>query len=127
MKACLLLSQDPEDEDEAAALSVDWRAYSQTHTLTDKQQKLAEKIRKRENRIGALQKEVDKIRVGIRLDMRAVIPKRCTHHLMLPWSSMNSAQALGNHAMHVYTRPEGLGLLAVPIDNSELLIEATGS
>lgn len=67
-----LLAQEPDEEDEAAALSVDWRAYSQTHTLTDKQQKLAEKIRKRENRIGALQKEVDKIRVGIRLGMKAV-------------------------------------------------------
>ena len=82
MKACLLLSQDPEDEDEAAALSVDWRAYSQTHTLTDKQQKLAEKIRKRENRIGALQKEVDKIRVGTRLHLTAVTPKR---FLTTPW------------------------------------------
>ena len=59
--------QEPEEEDEAAALSVDWRAYSQTHTLSDKQQKLAEKIRKRENRIAALQKEVDKIRVRVRL------------------------------------------------------------
>ena len=59
-------SQEPEEEDEAAALSVDWRAYSQTHTLTDKQQKLAEKIRKRENRVGALQKEVEKIRVRVR-------------------------------------------------------------
>ena len=58
--------QEPEEEDEAAALSVDWRAYSQTHTLTDKQQKLAEKIRKRENRVGALQKEVEKIRVRVR-------------------------------------------------------------
>ncbi len=47
---------------------MDWRAYSQTRTLSDKQQKLAEKIRKRENRIGALQKEVDKIRVGALLD-----------------------------------------------------------
>ena len=59
--------QEPEEDDEAAALSVDWRAYSQTHTLSDKQQKLAEKIRKRENRIVALQKEVDKIRVRVRL------------------------------------------------------------
>lgn len=55
--------QEPDDEDAAAGISVDWRAYSQTHTLTDKQKKLAEKVRKRENRISALQKEVDKIRV----------------------------------------------------------------
>ena len=34
-----------------------------THSLSDKQQKLAEKVRKRENRIAALQREVDKIRV----------------------------------------------------------------
>ena len=54
--------QDAE-EDEGTALNVDWRAYSQTHSLTDKQQKLAEKVRKRENRIAALQREVDKIRV----------------------------------------------------------------
>ena len=76
MQACLLLLQDPEDEGEAAALAVDWRAYSQTHTLTDKQARLAEKIRKRENRIGALQKEVDKIRVGSRLDMEAIVLER---------------------------------------------------
>ncbi len=44
-------------------LNVDWRAYAQTHTLTNRQRKLAEKIKKRENRITALQKEVDKIRV----------------------------------------------------------------
>ena len=55
-------AQDPE-EDEGSALNVDWRAYSQTHSLSDKQAKLAEKVRKRENRIAALQREVDKIRV----------------------------------------------------------------
>ena len=55
-------AQDPE-EDEGTALNVDWRAYSQTHSLSDKQAKLAEKVRKRENRIAALQREVDKIRV----------------------------------------------------------------
>lgn len=55
-------AQAPE-EDEGTALNVDWRAYSQTHSLSDKQAKLAEKVRKRENRIAALQREVDKIRV----------------------------------------------------------------
>ena len=44
---------------------MDWRAYSQTHSLSDKQAKLAEKVRKRENRIAALQREVDKIRVRL--------------------------------------------------------------
>ena len=61
---CHCGAQDAE-EDEGTALNVDWRAYSQTHSLSDKQAKLAEKVRKRENRIAALQREVDKIRVRI--------------------------------------------------------------
>lgn len=43
--------------------AVDWRAYVQSHSLTDKQQKLADKIRKREARSTNLQRELDKIRV----------------------------------------------------------------
>jgi hypothetical protein len=43
---------------------VDWRAYAAAQSLTDKQAKLAQKVRKREARIGNLQREVDKIRVG---------------------------------------------------------------
>jgi hypothetical protein len=58
-------SDDDEDGGAAAAAAVDWRAYSQSHALTDKQQRLAQKIRKHENRIAALQTELDKIRVGV--------------------------------------------------------------
>jgi len=56
---------------------VDWRAYSQTRTLSDKQQKLADKVRKRENRIAALQKEVDKIRVSALLAAFVAIQLTC--------------------------------------------------
>ena len=56
---------------------MEWRAYSQTRTLSDKQQKLADKIRKRDNRIGALQKEVDKIRVGALLDALVAVQPTC--------------------------------------------------
>ena len=64
--------QDADEDEAGAALNVDWRAYAQTHTLTDRQSKLADKIKKRENRIAALQKEVDKIRV--RTTMRCALP-----------------------------------------------------
>ena len=42
---------------------MDWRAYAAVHTLTDRQAKLAQKVRKREARVSNLQREVDKIRV----------------------------------------------------------------
>ena len=42
---------------------VDWRAYAATKGLTEKQQKVADKIRKREARIQSLQREIDKIKV----------------------------------------------------------------
>ena len=42
---------------------MDWRLYSQTHTLTDKQQKLADKIRRQELKIHNLQTETDRIKV----------------------------------------------------------------
>ncbi|KAK9833306.1 hypothetical protein WJX81_005069 [Elliptochloris bilobata] len=51
---------EPEDVD--AASKVDWRAYSDTHGLTDKQQKLATKVRKRELRISNLQTEMERIK-----------------------------------------------------------------
>ena len=63
---------------------MDWRAYAQTHTLSDKQSKLADKTRKRENRIAALQKEVDKIRVGALLD--TVQYQLILSHEARPWN-----------------------------------------
>jgi len=41
---------------------VDWRAYALSNSLSDKQQKLADKIRKRESRIQHLSKEIENIR-----------------------------------------------------------------
>ena len=52
-----------EEDDSGEAPSVDWRAYSSTHSLTEKQQKLADKIRRLENRIRNLTTESEKIRV----------------------------------------------------------------
>ncbi|PRW44332.1 Kanadaptin isoform B [Chlorella sorokiniana] len=48
---------DDEDLDE-----VDWRAYAATKGLSEKQQKIADKIRKREARVQHLQREIDKIK-----------------------------------------------------------------
>ena len=42
---------------------VDWRAYAAAKGLTEKQQKLADKIRKRENQIQRLQREIERIKV----------------------------------------------------------------
>lgn len=42
---------------------MDWRAYAETHGLTDKQQKLATKVRRREARIANLQTEMERIKV----------------------------------------------------------------
>lgn len=51
-------------EGEGHALEdIDWRAYASTRGLTDKQQKLTEKIRKREARMQHLQNEIDRIMV----------------------------------------------------------------
>lgn len=57
---------DPDDDDEngGGAAAVDWRVYMRDHSLTDKQQKLAQKVQKRQNRITALQSELDKIQVS---------------------------------------------------------------
>ncbi|DBB07161.1 TPA: hypothetical protein ACH3X1_011731 [Trebouxia sp. C0004] len=51
-----------EEEDLDSVTEVDWRLYSQTHTLTDKQQKLADKIRRQEQKIHNLQTETDRIK-----------------------------------------------------------------
>ena len=53
------------DQDEAQAVNVDWRAYCQTHTLNPKQQKLADRARRLENKIRNLTTEADKIKVGL--------------------------------------------------------------
>ena len=74
--------QDADEDEAGAALNVDWRAYAQTHTLTDRQRKLADKIKKRENRIAALQKEVDKIRV--RTTMRCLEHQALCHAAAAP-------------------------------------------
>ena len=50
-------------EGAGAAGAVDWRAYAESHALTDKQAKLAQKLRRREARMQNLQREADKIRV----------------------------------------------------------------
>ena len=56
---------DDMDEDELPPGGpVDWRAYSQTNTLTDKQQKLATKLRRLENRVMNLSRELERIRVS---------------------------------------------------------------
>ena len=46
----------------AAVEAVDWWAYAATKGLSDKQQKLADKIRKREVRVQNLQREIERIR-----------------------------------------------------------------
>ncbi len=51
--------------EESGAPSVDWRAYSQTHSLTDHQQKMADKLRRLENRIRNLSAEAEKIKVSM--------------------------------------------------------------
>lgn len=50
-------------DDVIDALSeVDWRAYALSNTLSDKQQKLADKIRNKESRIEHLSREIENIR-----------------------------------------------------------------
>ncbi|KAK9805589.1 hypothetical protein WJX72_006586 [[Myrmecia] bisecta] len=57
------MGEDAEEEPGALdAPQVDWRAYSSTHGLSEKQTKLADKIRKWENRIRNLQTETDRIK-----------------------------------------------------------------
>jgi len=53
---------DPVVRQNACWRQADWRAYAATHGLTDKQQKLATKIRKRELRMTNLQTEMEHIK-----------------------------------------------------------------
>lgn len=46
-----------------AVEDVDWRAYQATKGLSEKQQKVADKVRKREARVTHLQREIEKIKV----------------------------------------------------------------
>jgi len=48
-------------DDSGGAPTVDWRAYSQSHSLTDHQQKMADKLRRLENRVRNLSTEAEKI------------------------------------------------------------------
>ena len=57
--------EDDEEGEDRGAPSVDWRAYAQTHSLTDHQQKLADKLRRNENRIRNLTTEAERIRVRL--------------------------------------------------------------
>ena len=52
-----------EEDSEGATPSVDWRQYAETHSLNDKQQKLADKLRRLENRVRNLTTEADRIKV----------------------------------------------------------------
>ena len=56
-------SPDP-SANESETISVDWRAYSQTHTLNDRQQKTADRLRRLEGKIQRLAAEADKINVS---------------------------------------------------------------
>lgn len=58
------------DQDESQAAPVDWRAYCQTHTLNPKQQKLADRLRRLENKIRNLTTEADKIKVSINIQYK---------------------------------------------------------
>lgn len=49
---------DPLDE-------IDWRAYRDRHGLSDRQQKMASKIEGRVQRIAHLERELDRIKVGL--------------------------------------------------------------
>ena len=85
--------QDADEDEAGAALNVDWRAYAQTHTLTDRQRKLADNIKKRENRIAALQREVDKIRVRTTMVAPALSIKRSAM-LQLRWLLASNGRSL---------------------------------
>lgn len=85
--------QDGDEDEAGAALNVDWRAYAQTHTLTDRQRKLADNIKKRENRIAALQREVDKIRVRTSMLGFALTIERSAM-LQLRWLYASNRQSL---------------------------------
>lgn len=54
------------EEDKQGAVAVDWRVYCQSLSLTDKQQKLADRARRLERKIQNLTAEADKIKVNSR-------------------------------------------------------------
>ncbi|KAK9810824.1 hypothetical protein WJX73_010298 [Symbiochloris irregularis] len=58
-----LSEEATQDSDSAIGAGgvLDWRTYASSHGLTDKQQKLADKVRRCENRLANLQKEYDAI------------------------------------------------------------------
>lgn len=58
-----LAAAPPSPAPRSAVEDVDWRAYAATKGLSEKQGKLAEKLRKREARVTHLQREIDKIKV----------------------------------------------------------------
>ena len=62
-----ILDDDGDDNDGEGTIidalgEVDWRSYALSNSLSDKQQKLADKIRKRESRIEHLSREIENIR-----------------------------------------------------------------
>ncbi len=56
---------DEEENADMGAAAADWRAYADTQGLSDKQQKMADKIRRLSNRVANLVKESDRIRVRL--------------------------------------------------------------
>ena len=50
---------------ESQTPAVDWRTYCQSHSLTSKQQKLADRLRRLEGKIQNLSAEAEKIRVRV--------------------------------------------------------------
>ena len=59
---------------------MDWRAYQETHGLTEKQQKLATKVRKRELRIANLQTEMERIKVPSQSPASLPLHQSCGFH-----------------------------------------------
>ena len=62
------------EEENGEAAQVDWRAYCQTQTLTEKQQKLADKLRRLERKIQNLTAEADKIKARGSSDVLKLAP-----------------------------------------------------
>lgn len=52
-----------QDAADSETITVDWRAYSQTHTLNERQQKTADRLRRLEGKVQRLSAEADKINV----------------------------------------------------------------
>lgn len=83
-----------DDDDDDGVPSVEWRAYAQTHTLTDNQQKLADKLRRLENRIRNLTTEADRIKV------RASSRRPSAPTVVLSCKASCVFVALGNTTLH---------------------------